>query len=74
MLALVASIHVLNTARAQRCRDVDGGDKPDHGGKCVLLSLSRQLLRDHFTERQIMPPKTQPAVVSVSPESDIVPE
>ena len=30
MLALVASIHVLNTARDQRGEDVDGRDKPDH--------------------------------------------
>ena len=30
MLALVASIHVLNTARDLRREDVDGQDKPDH--------------------------------------------
>jgi hypothetical protein len=30
MLALVASIHVLNTALNQRSQDVDGQDKPDH--------------------------------------------
>jgi hypothetical protein len=30
MLALVASIHVLNTARDQWSKDVDGRDKPDH--------------------------------------------
>jgi len=30
MLALVASIHVLNTARDRE--DVDGRDKPDHDG------------------------------------------
>lgn len=39
-----------------------------------LPARKRQLLRDHFTERQISPPITQPAVVSVSPESVIVPE
>jgi hypothetical protein len=32
MLALVASIHVLNTAFDQRSEDVDGRDKPDHDG------------------------------------------
>jgi len=31
MLALVASIHVLNTELDQR-KDVDGRDKPDHDG------------------------------------------
>ena len=30
MLALVASIHVLNTVCEQRSEDVDGRDKPDH--------------------------------------------
>jgi hypothetical protein len=30
MLALVASIHVLNTAFDQPGKDVDGRDKPDH--------------------------------------------
>ncbi len=30
MLALVASIHVLNTEFDQRSEDVDGRDKPDH--------------------------------------------
>jgi len=33
MLAPVASIHVLNTARDPRSADVDGWDKPDHDGK-----------------------------------------
>lgn len=74
MLGLVPSIHVLNAACDQRSKDVDGRHKPDHDGKCVRLSLSGQLLRDHFTERQIIPPSTQPEVVSVSPASDIVPE
>jgi len=74
MLGLVPSIHVLNTASDQQSKDVDGRDKPDHDGKRMRLPLSYQLLRDHFTERQIIPPKTQPAVVSVSPASDIVPE
>jgi hypothetical protein len=35
MLALVASIHVLNTACGWRSEDVDGRDKPDHDGKAV---------------------------------------
>jgi hypothetical protein len=30
MLALVASIHVSNTARDQQSKDVGGRDKPDH--------------------------------------------
>ncbi|MBA4223169.1 MAG: hypothetical protein C0458_20770 [Methylobacterium sp.] len=30
MLALVASIHVLNTTCGQRGKDVDGRHKPDH--------------------------------------------
>ena len=41
MLALVASIHVLNSASDQRSEDVDGRDKPDHddvGGYSRLLS------------------------------------
>ncbi len=33
MLALVASIHVLNTEFDQRSEDVDGRDKPDHDGR-----------------------------------------
>jgi hypothetical protein len=33
MLALVASIHVLDTACDQWCEGVDGRDKPDHDGK-----------------------------------------
>jgi len=32
MLALVASIHVLNTEFDQRSEDVDGRDKPAHDG------------------------------------------
>ena len=42
----------------------------------VLLPLAAkpQFIRFHFTERQISPPMTQPAVVSVLPESVIVPE
>jgi hypothetical protein len=41
MLALVASIHVLNAAFDQRREDVDGRDKPDHddaGGYSQTLS------------------------------------
>jgi hypothetical protein len=37
MLALVASIHVLDTVLDQRSEDVDGRDKPDHDGiKCFV--------------------------------------
>jgi hypothetical protein len=38
MLALAASIHVLNTALDQWRKDVDGRDKPDHDGKTVKPS------------------------------------
>lgn len=38
------------------------------------LAAKPQFIRFHFTERQISPPMTQPAVVSVLPESVIVPE
>ncbi len=38
------------------------------------LSSSRQFARVHFTERQMIPPSTQPEVVSASPDKDIVPE
>ncbi len=52
------------------------------GDKCPAWSMSvsarnaprRQSTRFHTTERQISPPSTQPAVVSVSPASVIVPE
>jgi hypothetical protein len=33
MLALVASIHVFNTAFDEGREDVDGRDKPDHDGR-----------------------------------------
>ena len=39
MLALVASIHVLNTTLMSK--DVDGRDKPDHDGRaasCIIRS------------------------------------
>ena len=36
--------------------------------------MRSSVIRFHFTERQISPPMTQPAVVSVPPESVIVPE
>jgi hypothetical protein len=43
MLALVASIHVSNTACDQGSEDVDGRDKPDHDGRgpatCSTLDL-----------------------------------
>jgi len=35
---------------------------------------STQLTRVHVVDLQIMPPITQPDVVSVSPDSDILPE
>jgi hypothetical protein len=37
MLALVASIHVLNTTCGQREKDVDGRDKPDHDEAVVFM-------------------------------------
>ena len=69
MLGRVPSIHVSDVACERRSKGVDGRDKPDYDARAWF-----QLLRDHFTERQISPPMTQPEVVSVSPESDIVPE
>ncbi len=48
-------------------QDVDARHKGEH-------DVEPQFIRFHFTERQINPPMTQPAVVSVLPESVIVPE
>ena len=37
MLALGASIHVLNTTSGSPGEDVDGRDKPDHDGRAVFM-------------------------------------
>jgi hypothetical protein len=39
MLALVASIHALDTAFDERSEDVDGRDKPDHDGSARPTDL-----------------------------------
>ncbi len=41
-LALVASIHVLNTARDQGSEGVDGRDKPDHDGNSGVYGFRAQ--------------------------------
>ena len=51
----------------RRVQDVDARHRGEH-------DVGPQFDRFHFTERQISPPMTQPAVVSVLPESVIVPE
>ena len=50
-----------------RVQDVDARHGGEHDGE-------PQFDRFHFTDRQISPPMTQPAVVSVLPASVIVPE